>query len=62
MESNNQLHKAVVLGDVSLQNVLAGAENTFKSGSVELDTLECALGLHGGCTWTFKEQGNLPWD
>ena len=37
--SNHKLDKAVVLTDVTLKNVLTWAQDSFETGSVELDTL-----------------------
>lgn len=48
--SHNQLNKAVVLADVSLQDILARTKYTLKAGTVELHTLESALGFYSGCT------------
>ena len=48
--SHNQLDKAVVLADVSLQDILARAQYALEAGTVELHTLESALGFYSGCT------------
>jgi len=48
--SHNQLDKAVVLADVSFQDILARTQYTLEAGTVKLHTLESALGFYSGCT------------
>jgi len=51
--------KALIEADVALQYVDAGAKQSFKSGTIELDTLEGSLGSHCGSSGPFVEQGDL---
>lgn len=57
--SDNELDKAVVLTDISLQDVLAGTENTLKTSSVQLDTFECAFSFDCCSTWSLQQESNL---
>ena len=56
---NNQLDKAVVLADVSLEDILTRSQHTFKSSTVQLDTLQCGLSSHSGSTGPLQQEGNL---
>ena len=58
---HHQLDKAVILPDVSLQNILARTQHTFKPGTVQLYTLQCAFGLDCSCTRSLEEQSNFTW-
>ena len=54
-----ELDKAIVLGDVALQDVCAGSHHTLKALSVQLDTLEGASGNDGGSAGSVQDKGNL---
>ena len=45
-----ELYKAVVMLDVSLEDLPAGTEDSLKSATVQLDTLELSSGDDGGST------------
>ena len=59
--SDDQLHETVILTDVPLENVLAGAQHALKSSAVQLHALECGLGCDCGSTGSLQKQCNLPW-
>ena len=58
--SHKELHKTVVLLNVSLENLLTWAQDSFESRSVEFDTLEGTLCLHSGRSRSLQQQSNLP--
>lgn len=60
--SHRQRHKAVVLGDVTLQNVWARPQHPLKPGSVQLHTLERATRDHCGRSRPVQQQCNLTWN
>ena len=53
-------HKAVVLTDVSLENVRARTQNSLEPRPVELDALERPHGGDGGGPGSVQHQGDLP--
>lgn len=54
--SDRQRYKTVVLLDVSLENIRARTQDTFKSGSIELYTFQQATSNNCGSTGTVHQQ------
>lgn len=59
--SDGQRHKAVVLLDVSLEDIWAWAKDTLKPRPVQLNTLQRATCNHCGSPGTIHQQGNFTW-
>lgn len=59
--SDGQWHEAVVLLDVSLEDIWAWAKDAFKPRSVQLNALQRATGNHSGSPGTIHQQGNFTW-
>ena len=57
--SNDQLDKAVVVGNVALEDVHTWTHDTFESPTIKFNTFQTSLGLHCSCTWAFEKQGNF---
>lgn len=58
--SDRQWHKTVVLLDVSFEDIRAWAQNTFKSRSVQLHTLQRTTSNHSGSARTIHEECDFP--
>ena len=56
---HKQLDEAVVFFNVSLEDLLAGAQDPFKTCTVEFHAFESALGFDGGRTRSLEQQSNL---
>lgn len=59
--SDREGNKAVVLLNVSLQDVRAGAEHSLKAGPVQFNTLEGAQCSNSGSPGPVHQQGDLTW-
>lgn len=59
--SDGQRDEAVVLLDVSFENVRAGTQDALEARSVQLHTLQGAAGDHSGSAGAVHQQGNLTW-
>lgn len=59
--SDREGNEAVVLLDVSLQDVGAGAQDSLKPRPVQFDTLEGSAGNNSGSTGPVHQQGDLTW-
>lgn len=59
--SDRDGNKAVVLLDVSLQDVRAGTQHSLEPRPVQFDTLEGSARDNSGSTGPVHQQGNLTW-
>lgn len=59
--SDRQRDKAVVLLDVTFENVWAGTQDALEARSVQFHTLQGAAGDHRGGTRTVHQQSDLTW-
>lgn len=60
-DSDREGNKAVVLLDVSLQDVRAGTQDSFEPWPVQFDTLQGSAGSNRSGTGPVHQQGNLTW-
>lgn len=59
--SDREGNEAIVLLNVSLQDVRAGTQDAFEAWPVQFDTLEGSACNNGGSTGPVHQQGDLTW-
>lgn len=59
--SDYQLHEAVVLTDVPLQNVLARPKDTLKACTIKLHAFEGSFSSDSSCTSSLEQQSYFTW-
>lgn len=59
--SDRQRDEAVVLLDVTFENVRTGTQDALEARPVQLDALQGATGDHSGGAGTIHQQSDLTW-